>query len=266
MDVVAKYLLLPKLWPYRRTFHRLLLRDFRARYAGTTLGVAWNLLRPLLILGLYYFAFGIVLGDKMGYGEDIPYVLYLLSGIIPWFCFIEGASKGSNALVSGAGLIQRVRLPVELLTFKTVLQPAIVYFFLVLLLWLFVSGTRAPLQVFYLFLWIALQLLFTFYLVHAVAIVTLVYRDFGEIFNVVAGRLIFLSPVLFPVARVPEEFRALMYLNPMTPFVNGYHRLILDGAMPALSDQVLVFAWLVVIGFFAVLLQQRAGNDLVDWS
>jgi len=195
---VASFMLLDEIWRRRGVLSGLLSRDFKVRYAGTALGTLWSVLRPLLILGAYYFAFGIVLGARTGGEGDAGYAVYLLSGLIPWFAFIEAATIGSKSLTSGMGLVRKVRLPFEMLTFKAVFQPAMVYAPFILLLWIFVSGMNTAWHVFYLVFWFLLQVLLTYYLVHTIAILTAVMRDIGEIFNVVVGRLIFISPVLFP--------------------------------------------------------------------
>jgi lipopolysaccharide transport system permease protein len=259
--------LLGGLWSSSGRLFALLARDLKARYAGSAIGSGWNLLRPLLQVGAYYFAFGIVLAARQGREiGDSEYPLYLLSGLVPWLCYLESATKGSGSLVRGAGLIKKVRLPLEVLTAKEVLAPAVTYGPFVLLLWL-LSGAAAvsPASVLVLVPWFAAQVMFTWYLVHAVAILTAVLRDIGQAFNVLVAMTIFVSPVLFPFELVPPAFQPILYANPMTPFVEGYHRLVLSGSLPHANDALLAGAWLTAAWLLARVLHGRAHGRLVDW-
>ena len=258
--------LLGPLWQDRDRLGRLLARDLQARYAGSALGAGWNVLRPLLQIGAYYFAFGVVLDARLGReAADSGYPVYLLSGLIPWFCFLEGVTSGSNSLVASGALIKKVRLPIEILTAKTVLAPAVTYGPFIALLWALVAGMDAPWLLPVLAAWLAAQVLFTFFLVHALAILTAVVRDIGQAFNTVIGMTLFISPVLLPVSMVPASFRPVLYINPMTPFVEGYHRMILEGALPERSDAVIALLWVAVAAAAAALLHRRARSSLVDW-
>ncbi|MCP5305441.1 MAG: ABC transporter permease [Chromatiaceae bacterium] len=243
----------------------LLVRDLRAQYAGSAIGVGWNLLRPFLQISAYYFAFGIVLGMRHGGDVNASYPHYLLSGLVPWLCFIEGANRGTNSLVSAATLIKKTRLPLELLTAKAVLAPLVTYGPFVILLWAFNAAWIDPASLLPLLLWLVAQVLFTFYLAHSLAILTSVVRDIGHVFNVLLGMLIFLAPVLYSMVDVPERFRALMFINPMTPFVVGYHSLVLHGELPQYAFVLTVLIWLAVAAAFAAFLHRRARGILVDW-
>lgn len=258
--------LLAPLWAMRSRLRGLLLRDLRAQYAGSAIGAGWNILRPLLQVAAYYFAFGVVLGARQGHAStDAAYPVYLLTGLVPWLCFTEGATRGVNSLVGGAALIKKVRLPFEVLTAKAVLVPVLTYGPFVVLFWLLNAALDAPHSLLYLIAWLSLQVLLTLYLAHAMAILTVVIRDIGQAFNVLVGMMIFVSPVLYEISRVPAGFRLVMYLNPMTPFVEGYHRIVLQGLAPHLVDLIAVCAWTIAAAALAALLHRRAQDSLVDW-
>ncbi len=262
----SSQLLIALLWNARSRLWALVLRDLRSQYAGSSLGVYWALLRPLLQIAAYYFAFGIVLEARLGKEQGgADYAVYLLSGLIPWMCFREGVSKGSHSLVADAALIKKVRVPFELLTAKAVLAPALAYLPFIVLVWALTAASVEFASLTFLLPWMVLQIFFTFYLVHCMALLTAVMRDIGETCNVVVGMLIFFSPVLFPMSRVPDGFKLLMYINPMTPIVEGYHSIVLAGQLPSAGDVLAGFVWLAVMAGIATALHERARENLADW-
>jgi ABC-2 type transport system permease protein len=100
-----------ELWGQRELLGLLVRRELKAKYKDSTLGFAWTLIRPLVMLLIYYFAIGKVLGAE----RAIPsYAIFVFSGLTIWGLFSEIISTGTNAIISNAGLIKKVYLPREI--------------------------------------------------------------------------------------------------------------------------------------------------------
>ncbi len=102
---------------YRELFGSLFRRDFRARYKGSILGVAWSLANPLILLGVYLLLFSVLLQVSNGIDH---YPLYLLSGLAIWVFFATSLQQASRSMVDYSELIRKVRFPRQLVAFSTV--------------------------------------------------------------------------------------------------------------------------------------------------
>src|SRR5437588_8630535 len=98
---------LRELWRFRELVYFLALRDIKVRYKQTALGVAWVLLQPLLAMGI----FSIVFGQRGLAANGVPYPLFVVSGLVPWFYFSNATSGASGSVVGNTQLISKVYFP-----------------------------------------------------------------------------------------------------------------------------------------------------------
>lgn len=101
------------IWKNRKLIWKLSKNDFKTRYAGSYFGVAWALVQPVVIVLVYWFVFQIGLNNAtadLKEGIKVPFVLWLVSGIVPWFYFSESLSNGTNALLEYNYLVKKLSL------------------------------------------------------------------------------------------------------------------------------------------------------------
>ena len=108
---------------YRELFANLFRRDFHAKYKGSALGVAWSLVNPLALLGVYLVVFGLLIKS----GEIPHYPLYLLSGLACWIFFAVSLQTAARSMVDSAELIRKVRFPRQLVAFSVVATQAVTF-------------------------------------------------------------------------------------------------------------------------------------------
>ena len=82
----------------RNLIWELSKNDFKKRYAGSSLGRVWAFVQPIVTVVLYYFVFGVVLPGRVPYDNDVPYVVWLTAGLVPWFFFNEAVTTGANVM------------------------------------------------------------------------------------------------------------------------------------------------------------------------
>ncbi len=111
---------------YRELFANLFRRDFQAKYKGSLLGVAWSLLNPLVLLGVYLLVFGVIFPSNTPH-----YPLYVLSGLACWTFFATSMQSSARSLIDSAELIKKVRFPRQLVSFSMVGTQAVTYTVLV---------------------------------------------------------------------------------------------------------------------------------------
>lgn len=206
-------------------------RDFTGRYAGSMLGLLWSFLQPLWHLLLFTFLFSMVLKiSPLGERTD-SFAIFLFCGLLPWGALQEGVQRASTAITDNANLVKKVSFPSELLVLSVVLA-ALVHeaiaggiFLAVLIALGEFSWSGLPL----LLLAIPLQVALTAGLGLLLAAVNVFFRDTAQLLGMLFTGWFYLTPVVYPIALVPERFRPWLELNPAATLVALYRRALLGG-------------------------------------
>ena len=102
---------------YRQTLWLLTTRDLRVRYSTSALGYIWSILDPLVMAGIYFFVFSVVFKRSVG---DEPYIVFLLSGLLPWMWFNGAVSDSTRAFIREAKLVRSTKIPRTIWVFRLV--------------------------------------------------------------------------------------------------------------------------------------------------
>ena len=220
------------LWSYRELFLILAWRDFSVRYKQTVVGVAWALVRPVLTMLVFVVIFGRL--AKLPSDGDAPYALMVLAGMLPWFLFSSILSDASTSLVTNANLIGKVYFP-RIIVPSAVVVVALVDFLItfavlaVMMAWMGVlPGPRVLLLPVFLALAIAASLGPSLLM----AALNVQYRDFRYVIPFALQFGLYVSPVGYSSAVVPEKWRLLFSLNPVVPVIDGFRWCLLGGGAP----------------------------------
>ncbi|AVP58849.1 ABC transporter permease [Pulveribacter suum] len=255
------------LWTSRSLLWVLTRREVAARHAGTAAGIAWLYLQPLLVVAAYYLVFDVVFSMRLGEGAPARAVgTYLIVGALPWMAFCDGVARGMNSLLDAGGLLQKNPLPPVLFVVRAVLASALVFAPLLLLVALAYTPLHGfALPVVALIPLLALQWLMCALLAHVLAILAVALRDTVQLVGFLLSVGIYLSPVLFPMALFPQQWRWVLWLNPMTALVQGYQQVLLQGAWPPAAVWWVSLAWLALLAGALNVLVARSRDQLVDW-
>ena len=220
-----------ELWERRELLYFFVWRDLKVRYKQTFFGAAWAVLQPFLLM----VVFSVSLGRIPGVGpEGIPYPLFVFAGLVPWTLFAQSLTGASNSLVGGESIITKVYFPRLLLPFAAV--GSFVLDFLIalgvlmlLMVWFGVTPSLA-------ILWVpaltVLALVTALGIGTFLAAVNVRYRDVRYVVPFLVQLWLFASPVVYTSTLVPEEWRLLYALNPMTGVVEGFRWAVLGGPRP----------------------------------
>ena len=255
------------LWRARNLLWIMTRRELASRYAGSAAGVLWAYLQPLLMVAAYFLVFDVVFAMRMGDNAPTARVgTYLVVGSLPWLAFCESLSRGASSLVDAGGLLQKNALPPVLFVARSVLAGWVVFVPLMVLLtlgYLPISGLGwAHLAV---PLLLVMQGLLALLLAHVLAILAAAVRDTLQVLGFALSVGIFLSPVLFPLSLFPEDWRWVLFANPMTALVLGYQSVLLKGAWPDWTLWAISLGWLLVLTLVLNGLLKRSRDELVDW-
>lgn len=228
---------------YRMLVATLVGRELKARYRGSFLGFVWTLLNPLLLMGVY----ALVFRYYMRFDVD-NYAVFLLCGILPWTYFSTSLNEGVNSVLSGGSLITKSLFPPHILPSASVIAQLVNYLLSlpILVLFLVIYGISPGPALVALPFVLALQTVFTWGLVLILAALNVHYRDVQHVLGNVLLLWFFLSPILYPVSRIPESLRFVQYLNPMGLAIEAYHAMFLFGRLPDWRSMALLAAFTIV--------------------
>jgi len=204
---------LQDIWNYRETLLFLAFRDIKIRYSQTILGIAWILLQPLLLSGVFVIVFGYLVALPSG---NIPYAVLALSGLTPWMFFSRGLGETTQCLVINQSLLTKIYFPRLLIPIASliVILPDLILNSLLLIVVMVAYGLD-PLR-----LILMLPILAIMSLLSGLSIgiwlsaLNVRYRDVGYTIPFLTQILIFVSPVSYSAALVPKQWQMLYFLNP----------------------------------------------------
>lgn len=258
---------LRSVWNARALVWVLTRREVASRHAGTAVGVLWPYLQPLLTVAAYYLVFDVVFRMRLGEGAPTHAVgTFLVVGALPWMAFCDAVQRGMTSLIDAGGLLHKNPLPPVLFTTRAVLASALIYgplLLLVALVYVPAHGLRPA--VLALVPLLGLQLALCLVLAYVLAILAAALRDVVQLVGFLLSVGIYLSPILFPLSLFPENWRWVLWLNPMTGLVQGYQQVLLQGAWPPASVWWVSLAWLVLLVLALNALVARSRDQLVDW-
>ena len=223
------------LWQHRDLLWQFTVREVLVRNKGTSLGVVWSLLVPLITLSVYAFVFGVVFPSKWGGSSAGLFVLPMFCGATLFNVFAESVIRAPGLVVERPNYVKRVVFPLEILP-ASVLGSCLILATVNLALLLLVQALvvhRLPWTV-AVFPVVLLPLtMLTLGLSWFLASLGVFVRDIrNAVAIVVSPVLFFLSPVFYPVDQIPEPFRVLVGLNPLTPILEDGRRTLLWGEPP----------------------------------
>jgi len=219
---------LAALWQYRELIYILVWRDVTVRYKQTLLGVAWAMFQPVATMLIFTAVFSVM--GKIP-SDGFPYPVFLYAGLLPWFYVSQALSRGGTSLVGEAPLISKVYFPRLILPLSATIAPLVdlvlaFVAFLGLMAWFGIVPTWRILS---LPLFAALAATITLAAGLWISALYVKYRDVGHILPMFIQLWMFVSPILYPVSKVPESWRALYGMNPVVSVVEGFRWALIPG-------------------------------------
>ena len=234
----------------------LVQRQISSSYQGSHLGFVWALLGPLMMVVLLTVVFSEVLGIKFGEvtgDSSLNFGLYLYCGLLPFLAYSEALNRGVSVMRRNSDLVQKVVFPLEILPLTNAVASLImrnVFGLAALLIVLLALEGRLYWTVLLVPLVMVPQLLFTLGLNYLMAVAGTYVPDIRETLRAVVRATFFITPILWPAGKVPENYRFLVDYNPLAFLVTAYRALILEGELP--SGTAAIWFSLFALALFAV--------------
>lgn len=260
---------LGEIWRYRDLLRELVARDLTAQYKQTILGPIWVLVQPMITSITFAIVFGII--AKMAV-PGIPGLLFYMSAIVPWAYFSGVITKTATTLMTNANLMTKVYFPRLVPPLSTLFSTGFTFLVQLILFVAFaliyrISGSYAWMPGIALFMvpvLMMLMLMLAFGTGLVVAALTTRWKDLNFLVGFAIQLLMYLSPVIFPLSRVPEgKLRLLLEVNPITPVIEGFRGALLGAAMNW-ATLWYTFAFSSVVLAIGLAMYQKAQRNYAD--
>jgi lipopolysaccharide transport system permease protein len=229
---------------YWELLMNLTRREVKGRYSQSFFGVAWAVAQPLATMAVFTLVFSrLAKMPSMG----APYPLFVFAALVPWFFFMNSVSSGTLSLITYRNIVTKTYFPREIIPLAQVFSrlidfvaAATLYAILMVAygVGLGVWGWMAP-------VFFVLLILFTVGLTFASSALNVFYRDVNPVVQIALQLWLYLTPVAYPLALVPERFRLLFLLNPLSAIVEGFRAAVVfnrapDWTLTAVSATIIV--------------------------
>lgn len=221
------------LWRNRGLVKVLTRREIIGRYQGSILGLFWSFFNPVLMLAVYTFVFSVIFKARWGSGSEskAEFALALFAGLLIFNLFAECINRAPTLILSQPTYVKKVIFPLEILpwiSFGTALFHTLVSFLVWLIFYLTIFG-MPPVSILLFPLILLPLMLLTMGLSWFLASLGVFLRDVAQVIGIATSALMFLTPIFYPVSAIPEGYRHLLYLNPLTFIVDQVRDLLIFG-------------------------------------
>ena len=257
-------------WRNRFLIKNLIEREIVGRYRGSYLGILWSIFNPLFMLFIYTFVFGEVLNTRWDIGDEskTAFATILFAGLIAFNFFAECITKAPSTILHNANYVKKVVFPLEILPIVNI-GAAIFHMGISLLVWFIFSLYSfglPPITAIFLPLILLPLIFFTLGISWLLSSLGVYLRDVSQVISIFVAALMFLSPIFYPLTALPEQYRFIFELNPLTPAIEMIRDVLIRGDFPSAEYflgyflVMLLVAWL---GFFWFQVTRKGFADVL---
>jgi lipopolysaccharide transport system permease protein len=212
---------LREIWHYRELLYFLAWRDVKVRYKQTLIGATWAILQPFLTMVIFSILFGELIQLST---NGVPYTVFVYSALLPWTLFAGALARSGSSLVYDANLISKVYFPRLILPFAAVFSMLVDFFlsFLILIGMMLFYGIVPTIAILTLPLFLVLALVTALGVGVWLSALHVKYRDIAYVIPFLVQFWFFMTPIAYPGTIIPEHWRLIYSLNPMTGVVEGF--------------------------------------------
>ena len=252
-----KFIVLPQeLWQSRHLIWKLAKNDFKKRYAGSYLGAFWAMLQPVVTVGMYYVVFDVIMGGNASRtSAQVPFVLFLTAGLVPWFYFSEALNNGTNALREYNYLVKKVVFKISILPIIKVIAATFihVFFVIVLLIVAAIYGYYPTIYTIQLAYYSACLFIFVLALSYTTCAIVVFFNDLAQIIGIALQIGMWATPILWDINNIGDNrWVSLLKLNPLVYIVNGYRSAIYEREWFFEDFFSTMYFWIVTVALFGL--------------
>ena len=246
-----KFTLLPvELYQSRHLIWKLAKNDFKKRYAGSYLGAVWAMVQPVVTVVMYYIVFEVIMGSGRPMANDeIPYVLFLTAGLVPWFYFNESLQNGTNSM-----LVKKVVFKISILPIIKIIAATFIHVFFacVLLVIAAIYGYYPSIYTIQLIYYSFCMFILVLGMCYTTCAVMVFFKDLGQIINIALQIGMWATPILWDIESIGPRAQMLVKINPLVYIVNGYRSTILEKRWFFEDFYSTMYFWIFTVVIFGI--------------
>ncbi|MDT8421807.1 MAG: ABC transporter permease [Desulfuromonadales bacterium] len=256
-------------WRHRDLVRVLVKREVLGRYRGSVLGILWSFFNPVFMLAVYTFVFSVVFRARWSEAGDesrAKFALILFAGLLIFNLFAECLNRAPTLILNNVNFVKKIVFPLEILpwvAFGTALFHALISFGVWLLFSLAVIGPPM-LTVLWLPLLLLPLLLLTLGLSWLLAALGVFLRDVAQMVGIVTTTLMFLSPIFYPLAAIPERYQPLILCNPLTLIIEQARGVLIFDTPPVWSGWTVLTVVAALVAWLGFALFQKTRKGFAD--
>jgi lipopolysaccharide transport system permease protein len=256
-----------KIYVQRSLIRNFVVRDLKARYIGSFMGLFWSVIHPIVLLVSYTFVFSFIFGVKpLPETGTTHFALFLFCSILPWLFFQDTLQRSSTVLIDNANLITKTLFPSEILPLAIALAGLVNHLigFAILLIIIFFTIGKVSVFILLVPVYFFLLMLFTLGISWFVSSLNVFVRDVAQVITVILTFWFWFTPIFYTIDRFPHTLLFLVRCNPMAHVVLGYRDCLLRMRMPDLRILAIFAAVSVVVFIAGGLFFRKTKREFVD--
>jgi len=256
------------LWRNRSLIKALAQREVVGRYRGSVLGILWSFFNPVFMLLVYTFVFSVIFKSRWSGGSDskTEFALVLFAGLIVFNLFAECFNRAPGLILANVNYVKKVVFPLEILPIVAVgsaLFHAVISLGVWLIAYLILFGVP-HITVLLLPLVVLPLLLLIMGVSWMLASLGVYLRDVSQFIGILTTALMFLSPIFYPASALPEEYRHLLLLNPLTPAIEQARDVLFWGKVPDMTILSIYLVGATLVAWLGFVWFQKTRKGFAD--
>ena len=251
-----KFTVLPvELFQSRHLIWKLAKNDFKKRYAGSYLGAVWAMVQPVVTVVMYYIVFEVIMGSGRPMANDeIPYVLFLTAGLVPWFYFNESLQNGTNSMLEYNYLVKKVVFKISILPIIKIIAATFIHVFFacILLVIAAIYGYFPSIYTIQLVYYSFCMFILVLGMCYTTCAVMVFFKDLGQIINIALQIGMWATPILWDIESIGPKAQMLVKINPLVYIVNGYRSTIFEKTWFFEDFYSTMYFWIFTVVIFGI--------------
>ena len=250
-----KIIALPtELYQNRHLIWKLAKNDFKNRYAGSYMGAVWALVQPVVTIAMYYVVFDVIMGVGRPTSADVPYVLFLTAGLVPWFYFSEAIMSGTNSMLEYNYLVKKVVFKISILPIIKIIAATFIHIFFACVLLVIAAcyGFYPSLYTVQLVYYSFCMFMLVLGMCYTTCAVMVFFRDLAQIIAIALQIGMWATPILWDMGTIGPKGQFIVKLNPLVYIVNGYRSSIMDKVWFFEDFYYTIYFWIFTLVIFGM--------------
>ncbi|WNF37329.1 ABC transporter permease [Bacillaceae bacterium IKA-2] len=255
----SMYLVIQEQIKYFYLVRRLSLYEIKSKNKNNFLGMAWEIINPLIQITIYWFVFGYGIRERqpieVAEGMYVPFLQWMLPGIIIWFFFYQSTIEASKSIYTRLKMLSKMKFPMSVIPNIVIFAKFYTHLIMVLVTFLILQFSGYSINIYY------LQIVYfafaTFMFIYSLALITSTLatfvRDVQMFLQAVLRMLLYLSPILWTISTLPASIQIIMKINPLYYLIEGYRHAFLGLGWYFIDQwQYTLYFWIVTVALFLI--------------